>query len=486
MKITTTTIIYLRGIFILIAFFAIFYTNPQIELLLDSAYHVSGVMHLIKQGVADAYSPAWHIERHLWHSCWAIILKPFMPLATTSVFKIIYTVQLLLTFILVYLSAYLLLRTIAKNISSLLLEISSFFSAFLYLFTTCFFSFSWASMFAVSYMITMPLAVYLCAFCLDRFYQHKFTKVDGVIFILVSAFILAFHAAEYAYVIILCVFLFVFNLQRVSLKLIISLIVTFSMVILLLYFTPILGAKFTTLASYHQIYQNDPSNHVIPLTEWVYLAGIVAIMLIIVRIITARVPLHLNSLLLVTCYSVFMAYFAISIQSRELFFIQPPYLTARFIYGSFWFIFIPLGLSLLLGKLPQYIGSALYLFLSSILVVSLYDYSKAHDAGFSLIAKRLMLSHDGDYISRVTYANFAKVDDYLKSYNCSNVIFSGNDDISAAIGIAGCNSDTNYYTFGRLSPEQLQQLSAKYQLIKVPELFTQGDNQKYGQMWSIR
>lgn len=476
----------IRSTIFAMAFCAICYTNPQIELFLDSAYHVSGISHLIKQGVANAYSPIWYIDRHAWHQAWAWLLMPFMPLATTAIFKIVYVAQAWLTFVFIYLASIRLIHCINKQISVIGLELIAFSSAFLYLFTTSFFNFSWLSMFAVSYMVTMPMALYLCAWLIEKSELLLFHKSDYWILILVVA-ILLFHAAELAYPFILGVFLVIGNFRRLPLKLAASFIVSLLVILLLLMNLKILGSKFISLDVYRSIYAKDPSNHVIPLTEWVYLAFALGIVLIILRLSLPKyINFNLKLFLICYCYSLFMAYFAINIKTRELFFFEPPYLTARFIYGSLWFIFIPVFLYFLLNSLLPKFSPYVYLPIFIGLIIGIYNYSRNHDQKFSLIARRLILSHDGDYISRVTYANFAKVDAYLKNYDCHKYIFSGNDDISAAIGIAGCNSDTDYMTFGRVSPEQMKQLSAKYQLVKVPDLFQQGDNQKYGEMWGIR
>lgn len=475
----------IRSLIFIAAFCAIYYTNPQIELLLDSAYHISGITHLMRQDVANAYSPVWYIDRHAWHQVWAWILVPFMPLSTTTIFKVVYAAQALVTFILIYLSSLKIIRVIIKDLPTVAYELLAFFSAFLYLFTTSFFNFSWISMFAVSYMITMPISVYICAWLIEKSVNSYFYKKD-ILILLPIMVVLLFHAAELAYPIILIMFLALANLKRIPLKFIITALSVLLLLMLALFNIKLLGAKFINIETYRSIFAHSPSNHIIPLTEWVYLAFGLGGLLILLRLIFPhQFRLDLKLLLVCYCYSLFMAYFATNVEARELFFFEPPYLTARFIYGSLWFIFIPIMLYLLLNLISRF-SIYLYLPVAIALVIGVYNYSKNHEQKFSLITKRLILSHDGDYISRVTYANFAKVDAYLKNYDCRKYIFSGNDDISAAIGIAGCNSDTDYMTFGRVSPEQMKQLSTKYQLIKVPDLFQQGDNQKYGAMWSIR
>lgn len=476
----------IRSLIFIAAFCAIYYTNPQIELLLDSAYHISGITHLIRQDVANAYSPVWYIDRHAWHQVWAWILAPFMPLPTTTIFKVVYAAQAFVTFILIYLSSLKIIRVIVKNLSAVAYELLAFSSAFLYLFTTSFFNFSWISMYAASYLITMPIAVYICAWLIEKSVNSCFSKKDILILLPITV-VLLFHAAELAYPIILIIFLALANLKRIPLKFIITALVILLLVMLALFNIKLLGAKFISIETYRFIFAHSPSNHIVPLTEWVYLAFGLGGLLILFRLIFPN-QFRLNLKLLLVCYtySLFMAYFAINIQARELFFFEPPYLTARFIYGSLWFIFIPVFLYFLLNSLLPKFSPYVYLPIFIGLIIGIYNYSRNHDQKFSLIARRLILSHDGDYISRVTYANFAKVDAYLKNYDCHKYIFSGNDDISAAIGIAGCNSDTDYMTFGRVSPEQMKQLSAKYQLVKVPDLFQQGDNQKYGEMWGIR
>jgi|GEM_PF-3899061 len=480
------TIYLLRVVFLAITVYTIIFTNPQIELLLDSAYHISGITHLIKQGIANAYSPVWYIDRHAWHQVWAWVLMPFMPLATTTIFKMVYTVQAFATFVLIYLASLKIIRIIARDLPAIAYELMAFSSAFLYLFTTSFFNFSWISMYATSYLITMPISVYICAWLTNKSLNSCFCKKDLLIILPVLA-VLLFHAAELVYPIILTIFLIIANLKRMPLKFFAGVFGCLLVLIVALFNIKLLGAKFISIETYRSIFAHSPSNHEIPLTEWVYLAFGLGGLLILLRVIFPK-QFKLNFKLLSVCYtySLFMAYFAVNIKARELFFFEPPYLTARFIYGSLWFIFIPLcAYYLLAALLPKY-ASYIYLPVFAGLVIGVYHYSRNHDQKFSLIARRLILSHDGDYISRVTYANFAKIDAYLKNYDCHKYIFSGNDDISAAIGIAGCNSDTDYMTFGRISPEQMKELSSKYQLIKVPDLFQQGDNPKYGEMWSIR
>ena len=478
----------IRTIIFAMVFYAICYTNPQIELLLDSAYHVSTILHLAKQGNAYAYSPVWEVTRHGWHSLWAIILKPFLPLATTSIFKIIYLTQFFIGYIFVYFASYLLVRNLIKNTPRQVIELISGFAAFLYFFSTAFWNFSWPTMYAASYLITMPMAIYLCAWLLDKSANFRMVSwYEWAKVTLISLLIIIFHAAEYAYIFIFLTGLFLSRFNNVSLKYIFIAITLLAVVIVAFMLVKSLGVHFISISDYNVIYAKDHSNHVLPLTEWVSLSWYAAIGLILIAILDKKASINLRNLYLIITYSYFMAFFAEHVEARILFFFEPPYLTARFIYGSMWFIFIPLLVYILIWRLSQIIQYIAYSLAIVGLSYAVYDYSFKHEQKFSLIAKRLIISHDGDYISRVTYANFAKVDSYLKSYDCTKYLFiSNNDDINAAIGIAGCNGNLSYDTFGRLTNEQIKQLSLKYKVIQVPELFRQGDNEKYSQLWGIR
>ncbi len=478
--------VFIRLIVFVLIFIGIGYTNPQIELFLDSAYHVSTIMHLIRQKVAYAYSPMWYVDRHVWHLVWATILSPFMPLATTSVFKIIYITQFWLGYILIYLATIRIMRKLLINNADALLEIVAAFAAFIYFFSTAFFNFAWETMYAVSYMITMPLAIYACGVLTTLVFSTKSNRrgsdfgLLGVSLLL----ILLFHAAELAYFFIYAIFLlFSLCLNRNVIKFIFPVAAGLLLTVFLLMKVEIFGGKFISLNSYTRIYSKDPTNVEIPITEWVYLSFLVIAFL---AVLSFRQKLFNNKFLLtLATYSIFMAWFAIDIPSRIIFFFEPPYLTSRFIFGSFWFLFIPAFFYIVLRKLPVAIFSLMYITLAITSIYMVYMYSASHQQRFSLISKRMLISHDGDYLSRITYANFAKVDDYLKAYDCKKYIFDGNDDVSAAIGIAGCNSVTDYMNFRKLPLDEVKKLG-NYQIVSVPDLFQQGDNQKYGAMWSIR
>lgn len=467
---------------LLIAIFGL--TNPQINLALDSDAHVSVIMHLIRQGEAYMYSPEFIMPRHAWHSLWALILKPFMPISVFHVFKIIYIIQFILTVLLIYVSSKIIIKNVYPDINIYRNSIGSAGATVLYVFSTSLLGFSWVTMYMVSYLITMAVTIYLIAWSIDNFNERLIRIKTVIVFILCLSVILFIHGAEFSYFIVWCAFFMPFILNKIRLRAVLFILCVVAIFILLLVNVRLFSGSFISLNEYRQVYAHDNSNINLPVTEIVWFSVICfSFFILAISLFRAKFRVNIRLLLVIYIYSCFMIYITYNVQARELLFFIRPHITARFIYGSLWFIFIPITIIAILAKVRLRVFLPLFPVIFLVVFYGIYIYSKGHEKFFSNSVHRLIISYDPDVMGRFSQKDFEIIESYVSKYNAKETLFIANDDIAAAIGITGYSSNYDYHTFTQMTPVVLGKYTSTYKLVIVPNIIPLNSNPKNFNLW---
>lgn len=162
--------------------------------------------------------------RLLWHSFWASIFSFFHieSIALILRAKIIFIVQLFITFFSIYYFAKVLLRNLFKDISTLQVQYLALWSLLIWIsiFAThsVHYHLVWSLWYAVNYQITLPLFFYIFALSLVLIVEPTSLKIK-ILFILqiflISLIILRIHPMEFLYYLMYMSLLFALYIDKV-------------------------------------------------------------------------------------------------------------------------------------------------------------------------------------------------------------------------------------------------------------------------------
>ena len=475
----------LKGLLITFVVLVAYLSYPLFNVLADSGYHISIIMHLKYYSEATAFSPLFSVGRPLWHKTWALILSHLPNFGIIKTIRIIYTTQFLLSFMLVYFASKNIIYALCNSINKSQQFYIAYFCTILFYFSAAYCKTSWVTNSSVGYQITLPISIYLISNIVLIYTRQVISIFDWLKNIALFAIIICFHAMEALYPLTLILFLILANLHKSHIKykilftaIIITLLITIKYPIFLrLNQLPLVGFHFTSIQDFFANFHNNGGKLVIPLPELVYISFLIAPSILLIP----KLQINKKLFTIIYLYSLFLTLISQIPQLKIIFFYIQSILVARVMSGSLWFCFLPLYIYIIIEKFKLQNKTVIITTVLLAILIILYPISHFTNGQYAGIIDSFYYSiKNPDYLSDISLNDIQKVENYLKNYKCKhNTLFLARPDIGAIVGMIGCYSNFDYTTADSYNQSTINNLQKTYDLIQIPDLFLPLNNKYY-------